>query len=97
MAQQPKQTLQVFTFRKGSIAGVVTGYGRGHAVSLVSKELKARGLTLEKTDPVEPVDLDSKKGQVIVFALDSSGKENADGVLGGAVRGVPSPEPKAGR
>jgi len=39
---------------------------------MLAKELEARGLVLEKSDPVTPVDLENEKGEVIVL------RENRD-------------------
>lgn len=54
--------------REGAFAFIAFGYGRGHAVKQIAKELEKRGLELQKTDEVTEIPMDEKtnrKGMVI--------------------------------
>ena len=46
---------------------VISAYNRGHAVKMLSKELKALNIELSDDDPVVPLVLENKKGEVLLF------------------------------
>ena len=41
-----------------SLDFVAVGYNRGHAAKQIAKQLEARGLKLEKSDPIEQLNLE---------------------------------------
>ena len=63
--------MKVFACTKSGFAAVVVAFNRGQAVKLLAKELEARGLTLEKTDPVSEIPTDEKetrKGYIFILS-----------------------------
>lgn len=43
---------------------VVFGYGRGHAIKQLAKELEKRGLAWQKTDTVHAIETENKRGEI---------------------------------
>lgn len=60
---------RIFTCVKGLTVAVVFAFNRGHAVKLLSKEFKDRGLDeLTDDDPVVEIDPnENKKGRVVML------------------------------
>lgn len=48
---------------------VVFGYGRGHAIKQLAKQLEKRGLTWQKTDTVRAIESGNKRGEVFFNSI----------------------------
>lgn len=76
-AKKGKQELTAYVLEyAGPPAGVavVFGYGRGHAIKQLAKQLEKRGLTWQKTDTVRAIESDNKRGEVF-FATEIESDE----------------------
>lgn len=61
------ETLSLFSFSKDGVVAVVFAYNRGHAATLIGKELKSRGMVLQNEDPITKIEPENKKGCVVIL------------------------------
>jgi hypothetical protein len=59
--------VKLFLLQKENLTALAFAFNRGHAIKMLAKDLEARGLSLNKDDPVHEVDSETKRGKIIIY------------------------------
>ena len=60
--------MKVFAIQKDNITAVAVAFNRGHAVKMLAKELEIHNINIDKSDLVQEIDLETKRGSVTILA-----------------------------
>lgn len=66
--------MKIYTYKKPGLPGVtsiILAYNKGHAVTLLAKALKVKGIELGE-DKVNEIDLDAEKKGKVIFIEEQS-------------------------
>jgi len=59
--------MKVFAIQKDDITAIAVAFNRGHAVKMLAKALEIHDITIDKSDPVQEIDLETKRGKVTIL------------------------------